>query len=140
MSDDRSRHARRPSDLEPHEMGVAAWFEKLERPDAPLGVLSSIRSRTAPNRLEASRGGLLRLIPLGAWGVASAALLFLALGAAAYVELSDPVATPAPISAAASSMEDLTIVDDSRMTLFHEVETFDDVGLAHGHLIADWGR
>lgn len=136
--DDRSSHARRPSDLEPHEMGVAAWFEKLERPDAPLGVLSSIRSGMV--RPEATRGGVLRLIPLGAWGLASAALLFVALGTAAYVELSDPVSAPAPISATASSMEDLTIVDDSRMTLFHEVETFDDVGLAHGHLIADWGR
>jgi len=26
------------------------------------------------------------------------------------------------------------------MALFHDVETFDDVGLAPGRLIADWGR
>jgi len=81
-------------------------------------------------------------VPLGAWGAASAALLLLALGIATAIELSHPVVVRGPANrpAASAEMDAMTIVDDSRLALFHDVETFDDVGMAPGRLIADWGR
>lgn len=132
--DDAPLRSQRPKDLQPFEEGVAGSFDALERHDAPPAVR---RALTAARPIPA--GHLLR-VPLGAWGLASAALLLLALGGAIYVELSDPIGAAASGGTATTGVEDLTIVEDSRMALFHDVETFDDVGLAPGRLIADWGR
>ena len=102
--------------------------------------------RAARNRGAAPAGRRLRLshgtrqFPLGGWGLASAAVLLVALGLGTFVELTDPVAAAAPQAAAGAGVSELTIVEDGRMALFHAVETFDDVGLSPGRPIADWGR
>ncbi len=125
-------------DLEPHELGLARRFEALTRHDAPGAVRDALRAE--PSREAAQRGRVLRLVPLGGWGLASAALLLLAIGAAAFVELTDPITPATQVAAGEGEVQDLTIVEDARLALFHAVETFDDVGLAPGSLIADWGR
>jgi len=139
MSDPAPR-SRRARDLEPFEEALAERFTGLVRHPAPPalrravfdGVGAACESGTA------ARGGwLLRHVPLGAWGLASAALLLLALGTAVFVEWNAPIPTHGSNDA---SIRNLTIVEDSRLALFHAVETFDDVGLARGHVIADWGR
>ncbi|MDA1193654.1 MAG: hypothetical protein O2894_00560 [Planctomycetota bacterium] len=81
-------------------------------------------------------------MPFGAWGLASAAALLLALGAAVTLELTEtPGSASAPISADLRPLAgDYSITEDATLALYHGVETFDEVGLAPGELIADWGR
>ena len=146
--------ADRASDLAEGELGVAAWFDHLARVDAPEGLRSRILAASAASVPPAGR--LLRLplgrVPFGAWGLASAALLLLALGAAVAVELFDPVQAPAaPVDARAEAraaadralaqrIRNPAAQQDDNLALYHGVETFDEVGLAPGELIADWGR
>jgi len=81
--------------------------------------------------------------PLGAWGLASAALVLVALGAAIWVEMSDgAVRSPAAptVATGTGASPSIRIVEDPSMALFHDVETFDEVGLLRGEVIADWGR
>lgn len=141
--------APRARDLEPFEEAVAARFAKLTRHDAPPVVHEGVheavrmaaRSRgAAPARRRLQLSVVARQFPLGGWGLASAAVLLVALGLGTFVELTDPVAAPAPQAAAGGGVSNLTIVEDGRMALFHAVETFDDVGLSPGRPIADWGR
>lgn len=122
-------------DLTQAEHGVAAWFGRLERVEAPEGLRTRVlAAATVP------AGRLLRF-PMGRWGVASAALLLLALGAAITIEMTDPVM---PVRSdphvAKRAAADLKIAEDDTLALYHGVETFDEVGLAPGELIADWGR
>ena len=124
---------RRAPDLGEFEEALASRFGELARHAAP----SAVRQALVCNR--PVRGPrVLRFVPLGAWGLASAALVLLALGAAVFIEVSTPMARDA--SAVFSPIGHLTIVEDSRLALFHKVETFDDVGLAPGRVLADWGR
>jgi len=79
---------------------------------------------------------------MGGWGLATAALLLLALGAVAWVEATDTT-SGLPGQDAPSAMQPidaLVIVEDPTMPLFHELETFDEVGLGPDELIADWSR
>ena len=143
--------ARVASDLTPGEDGVAAWFQGLPRPEAPAALRRQILERSAAARVSAAEGAiregagagrLLRMFPLGAWGVATAALVLVALGAAVAVEVLDPV-TPAPTPharQAVSPASSLVLVEDPTMALFHDLATFDEVGRAPGELIADWQR
>jgi hypothetical protein len=141
-----SKHDRTPGprrigrsalDIEDGERDVAAWFAWLERAPAPRGLRALLA--TAPHA--AARAAWTGRFPLGAWGLASAALLLLALGVGTTIELAMPP-SPRPGTAAASTdaMTRVVIVEDPTMALFHDVETFDEVGLAPGELIADWGR
>lgn len=138
---------RAPHDLTGEEQAVAAWFARLERAEAPAGlrsrILAAARASTETVPSEASRPGRGRLLafPFGRWGVASAAALLLALGAAVAVELSDPgVPSRMDPHDAARAAADLAISEDESLALYHGVEMFDEVGLAPGELIADWGR
>lgn len=138
---------RKAADLTEDELGVAAWFEHLARVDAPEGLKARILGGRAVERATPAKAGRVLAFPLGRWGVASAALLLLALGAAVAVELIDPVdpaqpAVDAHAAAQARADEALkqTIHEDENLALYHGVETFDEVGLAPGELIADWGR
>ncbi|MDF1701281.1 MAG: hypothetical protein P1V36_09010 [Planctomycetota bacterium] len=136
---DQPSGTRVPCDLEPQEAEVGAWFARLDRVDAPEGLRHRVLAEGASAPTPPA-GRLLRF-PLGAWGLASAALLLLALGAAIAVELSDPVpAAPVDSHAAARAAADLAISEDDTLALYHGVETFDEVGMAPGELIADWGR
>lgn len=137
MNDEPLSEGRRAPDLDPSEEAVAARFAALTRHQAPTAVRSALH---AQRESAARRPGHLLRFPLGAWGVASAALLLLALGGAAYVEISNPVTISAPLTSSDDGVADLTIVEDGRLAMFHAVETFDDVGLPPGRLIADWGR
>ena len=121
------------------EADLVRWFAHLERHDAPV----ALRGRV----LAAARGQapltLLQRVPLGAWGLASAALLLLALGTAVGIELATPALPGAPALAAPGNRDvagQVRIREDATLTLFHDVESFDDVGLAAGELLADWGR
>jgi hypothetical protein len=136
--------APRARDLEPSEEAVAARFAGLTRHDAPYAVRDAVREAVqmarAGGRLQSSPLGA-RQFPLGGWGLASAAVLLVALGLGTFIELTDPAATaPLPQAADGAGVSNLTIVEDARMALFHAVETFDDVGLSPGRPIADWGR
>lgn len=138
---------RQARDLAIGERGVAAWVHSLERHDAPAELRAQILE--GGHDLEEAGAGrpagrLLQLFPLGGWGLASAALLLFALGTATWVEISDAQAVP-PASAqggavAADAAAPVSIIEDPSMALFHDVEIFDEVGLARGELIADWGR
>jgi hypothetical protein len=136
------------TDADPGEAGLAGWFRHLPRVDAPTGLRDRVLGAVGPTAPARGRGDL-RLLsprawPFGAWGMASAALLLLSLGAAVVVELSAPLPAPAaaPVAPAAAPGRSahLRVTEDSTLTLFHDVETFDEVGLAPGDLIADWGR
>ncbi len=130
----------RAHDLGAEEAGVAQWFAQLERVEAPAGLRMRILEAHAAGAHKQPAGRLLR-VPFGGWGLASAALLLLALGAAAVLELSDPVAPVPPAGAkAARAADDLLISEDATLALFHGVEMFDEVGMAPGDVIADWGR
>lgn len=143
----RDSHGRAPSDLRSDEAGVAGWFRLLKRHETPVGVRREALAAEAFGGATAAgrpSGRLLQLFPLGGWGLATAALLLLALGTATAVELSDgPQAAPtvAPSSGLVETAgAHVQIVEDPSMALFHDVETFDDLGLARGEVIAEWGR
>ena len=134
-----------PSDLESTEASVALWFKSLERrtPDASLreSVLTGEPGVRQPG-VRQPAGRLLRMFPLGAWGVATAALLLVALGAGLAVETFDPV-SPAPAPSAERAgrpAKSMVIVEDPTMALFHDLATFDEVGRDQDELIADWQR
>ena len=133
---DTSRHKTPVApDLQGDEADLAAWFSHLARVDAPEGLRARVlAAKPAP-------AGRLLHFPLGAWGLASAAVLLLALGAAVFIELTEPVAEPGmhPQDAARAAA-DLAISEDDTLALYHGVEVFDEVGMAPGELIADWGR
>ena len=83
------------------------------------------------------------MFPLGGWGVASAAVLLLALGIATAVELGTDSPVLSDTSHAASDLiasDSMVVTDDPTLAQFHELEVFDQVGLAPGELIADWSR
>ena len=125
-----------PSDLSDGEADVAAWFGRLERVEAPEGLRTRVLEKAA-----AKPAGRLLQFPLGRWGVASAALLLVALGAAVAIELTDPIQAPAAADGSAfKARATVDITEDDSLALYHSVETFDEVGLAPGELIADWGR
>ncbi len=139
-NDPRMPRDARPSDISDAEADVSAWFGHLERVEAPAGLRRRVLDAGASEAAPAGAGKLLRF-PLGAWGIASAALVLLALGAAFTVELLDPVAAPVP--AAAERPADgglLPVREDESLALYHGVEVFDEVGLAPGDVIADWSR
>ena len=125
-----------PEDLTPQEMGVSAWFDTLERRDAPAALRARVLDGPKP------QGKLLRMFPMGAWGVATAALVLVALGAAVSVELLDPVEpTQAPTAQRpAQPARSMTLVEDPTMALFHDLATFEDVGKKPDSIIADWQR
>ena len=137
--------SKRAPDLQGSEEGVAAWFGQLERVEAPEGLRSRVLACAASDAGSAPAGRLLRFplgrFPMGKWGVASAAVLLLALGAAIAIELGNPIPEPGmDAHAAAQAAIDLRISEDDSLALYHGVETFDEVGMAPGELIADWGR
>jgi hypothetical protein len=128
----------RAADLAPEEEGVAAWFRALERVDPPASLRHRVLAASA--RRPSRSGTLLRAFPLGAWGLATAATLLLAVGAIVAVELTTPAPElPGPRRAAGPAVS-LIVESDPTLALFHGLETFDEVGLAPGELIADWGR
>ncbi len=134
MSDLRSRRA---PDLEPDEQGVADWFQSLDRHDAPSGM----RARVLEPRSQPA-GRLLRMVPFGAWGIASAALVLVAVGAAVTVELTNPVTAPVHAYETGTTLErdSLIVRTDPAMGDYHKFEIFDEVGLPTGEVIAGWGR
>lgn len=150
-------YSRRAPDLDASEASVAAWFSALDRPEAPAAlraaVLASVPgadSGGVPARRPVGR--LVRMFspsvfsparfPLGGWGLATAALLLVAFGAVAWVEATDtmPGVPGQDGPSATQPVDSLVIVEDPTMPLFHDLETFDEVGLAPDELIADWSR
>ena len=143
-----------PSDLQAEEHGVATWCRTFARPDAPPALRRAVLADAALSEPALSEpapaGRLLSMFPLGGWGLASAALLLVALGTATLVELRDggrQAGSPLDGLAASdgsalheASPQAVRIVEDPSMALFHDVETFDEVGLVRGEVIADWGR
>ena len=147
------QYARRASDLDVSEASVAAWFAVLERPEAPAALRAAVLTST-PGKGPARRpaGRLVRMFspsvlsparfPLGGWGLATAALLLLTFGAVAWVEATDtlPGLPDQDAPSATQPVDALVIVEDPTMPLFHDLETFDEVGLGPDEMIADWSR
>ena len=130
-------------DLTASEADLAVWFSGLERLEAPgylrTRIVASVEAGQEADRAPAGR--LVRMFPLGAWGLATAALLLLAIGTVATVELGTDLAEPAAVGTrTAGPGAPLVIVEDPTLAIFHEIETFDEVGLAPDELIADWQR
>lgn len=135
-------HPRTPRDLDPAEQVVADWFSTLDRNDAPDGLRRAVVAG-AGGKAARPAGRLLRMVPFGAWGIASAALVLLAVGAAVTVELATPAAAPAGYEGTTWVERHSPIVrNDPAMSLFHgRYEIFDEIGLPQGEVIAaGWGR
>ena len=134
---------RRPRDLASEEQAVSDWFQNLDRSDAPSALRAAVlESRPAAHpRRRKPAGRLLQMVPFGGWGIASAALVLAALGAAVTVELTTPVEPPVLTYEAAGNLgESLIVRTDPAMSLYHGLEIFDGVGLPQGEVIAGWGR
>jgi hypothetical protein len=148
--DSKQALSKQAPDLALDERAVAGWFAAVGRPDAP----AALRARVLAPPSVPTAGRLLHLPslvlgralgrrgPLGRWGMATAALVLVALGAALAIETLDPV-QPGPDPATriqGRSGRSLVIVEDPTMALFHDLATFDEVGRASDELIADWQR
>lgn len=138
----------RPADLDPSEEDVAAWFACLGRPAAPPAVrarlLEALAEGSAPWAPEAAaRPGPWNLLPgrglRPAWLAAAAVLV--ALGAGLWVGLREAGLGAGPKAGERPPLaRSAVLVEDSSLSLFHGLETFDRVGVGPGELIADWSR
>ncbi|MDJ0973217.1 MAG: hypothetical protein QNJ98_01995 [Planctomycetota bacterium] len=136
-----------PSDLEPEERGVANWFADLPRPDADPELMDRVRAAlpeadpapAAPSLAEPEE-----VRRMWGWWTAAAAILLLALGvqalrgdeAAPLRQQAEPQAA-APIALTRpEAQRNLWVMEDPNLALFHDLETFDYLGLGPTDVLA----
>lgn len=130
--------ARVPADLGAEEREMAAWFSHLPRVSAGEGLRDRVLTEVKTPSLTLVSDPRSRLE--WGWVMAAAAALLVAIGTLA-IAGGDPAETVAPAELPAAPVAkqtdaDLWVMDDPNLALFHDLETFDGLGVASGDVLA----